>query len=117
MMCWESTENHAEEKLRGEPEKVAKKLVEMMEKQKHEEEHVEPTLYTGNRLKISIEEFSWEREGDGSTLGTEEHKQQQLVYIMNLEDGLRKDSTKLYDEEGPDEKSLLRETGLLKCPL
>ena len=67
MMCWESTENLVEEELRGEPEKVVKKLVKMTEKQKHEEEHVEPTLYTGNRLKISIKEFSWEREGDRST--------------------------------------------------
>ena len=104
MMCWESTENLAEEELCGEPEKVAKKLVETTEKQKHEEEHVEPTLYTGNRLKISIEEFSWEREGDGSTLGTEEHEQQQIVYITNLEEGLRKDGTTLYNEKGPDEK-------------
>ena len=85
MMCWESTENLAEEEPRREPEKVANKLVEMTEKQKHEEEHVEPTLYTGNQLKISIKEFSWEREGDGSTLGTEEHEQQQIVYITNLE--------------------------------
>ena len=95
MMCWESTENLAEEEPCGEPEKVANKLVKATEKQKHEEEHVEPTLYTGNRLKISIEEFSWEREGDGSTLGTEEHEQQQIVYITNLEDGLRKDGTTL----------------------
>ena len=51
MMCWESTENLAEEEPRGEPEKVANKLVETTEKQKHEEEHVEHTLYTGNRLK------------------------------------------------------------------
>ena len=29
-------------------------------KQKHEEEHVERTLNTSNRLKFSIEEFSWE---------------------------------------------------------
>ena len=116
MMCWESTENIAEEERRGEPEKVASKLLQMSEKLKHEEEHVEPTLYTGNRLEISIEEFSWEREGDGSTLGTEEHDQQQIVYIMNLEDGLRKDGTTLYDEKGPNKKSLLRETGLLKCP-
>ena len=116
MMCWESTENLAEEEPHGEPEKVANKLVEMTGKQKHEEEHVEPTLYTGNRLKISIKEFSWEREGDGSTLGTEEHEQQQIVYIANLEDGLRKDGTTLYDEKGPNEKSLLRETGPLKCP-
>ena len=69
MMCWESKESFAEEELHEEPEKVANKLVKMTEKQKHEEEHVEPTLDTSNRLKISIEEFSWEKEGDGSTLG------------------------------------------------
>ena len=104
MMCWESTENLAEEEPRGESEKVANKLVKTTEKQKHEEEHVEPTLYTGNQLKISIEEFSWEREDDGSTLGTEEPEQQEVVYITNLEDGLRKDGTALYDEKGPNKK-------------
>ena len=116
MMCWESTESLAEKEHREEPEKVANKLVETTEKQKHEEEHVEPTINTGNRLKISIEEFSWERERNGSTLGTEEPEQQEIVYITNLEDGLRKDGTTLYDEEDPNEKSLLRETGLLRCP-
>ena len=104
MMCWESSESFAEEELRKEPEKVVNKLVETMEKQKHEEEHVEPTLDTSNRLKISTEEFSWEKEGDGSTLGTEEPEQQQIVYITNLEDGLRKDGTTLYDEKGLNEK-------------
>ena len=93
------------------------KPVETTEKQKHEEEHVEPTLDTSNRLKILIEEFSWEKEDDGSTLDTEEHEQPELVYITNLEDGLQKNGTKLYDEEGPDEKSLFRVIGLLKCPL
>ena len=107
MMCWESTESLAEEELHEEAEKVANKLVETTEKQKHEEEHVEPTLNTGNRLKILIEEFSWEREGDGSTLETEELKQQEIVYITNLEDGLQKNGTTLYDEEGLNEKSLL----------
>ena len=116
MMCWESTESLVEEELREEPEKVANKLVETTEKQKHEEEHVEPTLYTGNGLKISIKEFSWEKESDESTLGTEEPEQQEIVYITNLEDGLRKNGTPLYDEKGPNKKSLLRETGLLKCP-
>ena len=48
MMCWESTERLAEEEHREEPEKMANKLVETMGKQKHEEEHVEPTLNTGN---------------------------------------------------------------------
>ena len=88
MMCWESTESFVEKEHREEPEKMANKLVETMEKQKHEEEHVEPTLNTGDRLKISIEEFSWERECNGPTLGKEEPEQQQIVYITNLEDGL-----------------------------
>ena len=48
MMCWESTESLAEEELCEEPEKMANKLVETTGKQKHEEEHVEPTLDTGN---------------------------------------------------------------------
>ena len=48
MMCWESTSSFLEEEPHEEPEKVAKKHVEKMEKQKHEEEHVEPTLDTGN---------------------------------------------------------------------
>ena len=104
MMCWESTESLVEKEYREEPEKMANKLVKTTEKQKHEEEHVEPTLNTGNRLKISIEEFSWEREGDGSTLGTEEPKQQEVVYITNLKDGLRKDGTTMYNEEDPNEK-------------
>ena len=104
MMCWESTESFVEKEHREEPEKMANKLVETMEKQKHEEEHVESTLNTGNRLKISMEEFSWEREGDGSTLGTEEPEQKEVVYITNLKDGLRKDGTTLYNENGPDEK-------------
>ena len=58
MMCWEPTENPEEEEPHDEQEKKANKLVETTEKQKHEEEHVGPTLVTGNRLKISIEEFS-----------------------------------------------------------
>ena len=104
MMCWESTESFVEKEHREEPEKMTNILVETTEKQKHEEEHVEPTLNTGNQLKISIEEFSWEREGDGPTLGGEEPEQQQIVYITNLEDGLRKDGTTMYEEEVPNEK-------------
>ena len=33
-----------------------------MQKPKDEEEHVNSTLHTGNRLRISIKEFSWETE-------------------------------------------------------
>ena len=116
MMCWEPTSNLSEEKPHEEPEKMMKKPVEKTEKQKHGEEHVRPTLDTSSRLNISIEEFSWEREADASTLETEEPDQQEVVYITNLEDGLRNYSTKLYDEKDPNKKSLLREIGLLKSP-
>ena len=67
---------------------MMEKPVEQTEKQKHEVDHVGPTLDTGSKLKISIEEFSWEREADTSTLVTEEPDQQQVMYIKNLEDGL-----------------------------
>ena len=81
MMCWEPTSNLSKEETHEEPEKVAKKPAKKTEKQKHAEEHVGPTLDTSSRLIISIEEFSWEREADGSTLETEEPNQQQIVYI------------------------------------
>ena len=113
MMCWESTSNFSEEDPHEEPEKVVKKPVEKMKK-KHGEEHVGPTLDTSSRLKISIKEFGREREDNRSTVETEELKQQEIVYITNLEDGLQKNGTKLYDEEGLNEKSLLQEIGLLK---
>ena len=63
MMCWESTESFVEKEHREEPEKMTNILVETTEKQKHEEEHVEPTLNTGNQLKISREkatDLHWE---------------------------------------------------------
>ena len=116
MMCWEPTSNLSEEKPHKESEKVTKKPVKKTEKQKHGEEHVGPTLDTSSRLNISIKEFSWERKADASTLETEEPDQQQVVYITNLEDGSQNYGTKLYDEKDPNEKSLLREIGLLKSP-
>ena len=48
MMCWESTSNVMEEEPHNKPKKVAKKPVEKTETPKHKEEHVEPTLNTGN---------------------------------------------------------------------
>ena len=105
MMCWEPAENLEEEDPREELEKVANKLVETTEKQKHEEEHVGPTLVTSNQLKISIEEFSWEKEDDESTLETEELESGELVYITNLENGLQMNGTELNDEASPDKKT------------
>ena len=110
MMCWELTSDFSKEETHEEPEKVAKKPVEKTEKKKHEEEHVGPTLDTDSRQKISIEEFSWEREANASTLETEEPDQQQVVYITNLEDGLRN------YEKDPNKKSLLGKLGILKSP-
>ena len=51
MMCWEPIENLEEEEPRNGQEEKANMLVETTGKQKHEEEHVGPTLVTGNRLK------------------------------------------------------------------
>ena len=48
MMCWEAMNNFLEEEPHEEPEKVGKKPIEKTEKLKHEEEHVKPTLNTGN---------------------------------------------------------------------
>ena len=104
MMCWECTESLAEEEPHDESKKVTIKPVETTEKQKHEEEHVRPTLDTGDRLKILIEEFSWEKEDDESTLETEEHESGEIVYIANLENGLQMNGTELNAETGPDEK-------------
>ena len=47
LMCWELTNDFSKDKTHKEPEKVAKKPVEKTEIQKHEEEHVGPTLDTG----------------------------------------------------------------------
>ena len=65
---------------------------------------------------INAEELCWEREDDRSTLDTEESEQQQLVYITNLKNGLQKDSMKLYDEEGPNEKKPAMENRLIEEP-
>ena len=83
MMCWEPTSNLSEEKPHEKPEKVTKKAVKKTEKQKPGEEHVRPTLDTSSQLNISIKEFSWEREANGSTLETEEYNQQQIVHYKS----------------------------------
>ena len=55
-------------------------------------------------------------EDDRSTFSTEEHEQQEIVYITKLEDGLRKDGTTLYDEEGPNEKKPAARDRLIEEP-
>ena len=46
----------------------------------------------------------------------QETEQQQLVYIMNLKNGLQKDSMKLYDKEGPNNKKPAVENRLIENP-
>ena len=48
MMCWEAVNDLPETEPSKELEKEEKKPIEKMEKSKHEEEHVEPTLNRGN---------------------------------------------------------------------
>ena len=116
MMCWEAMNDIHEEESHKEQEKVERKPIKKMEKPKHEEEHVEPTLNIGNSLEISIKEFSWEREDDRSTLDMQETEQQHLVYITNLKNGLQKDSMKLYNKEGPNDKKPSAENRLIEKP-
>ena len=46
----------------------------------------------------------------------EEPKQQQLVYITNLKNGLQEDGTKLYDEECPNDKKPAAENRHIEEP-
>ena len=46
----------------------------------------------------------------------EEPEQQQLVYIMNLKNGLQRDGAKLYNEEGPNDKKTAVENRLIEEP-
>ena len=46
----------------------------------------------------------------------QETEQQQLVYIINLKNGLQKDGTKLYDKEGPNDKKPAVENRLIEKP-
>ena len=43
-----------------------------------------------------------------------ETEQQHIVYITNLKNGLQKDGTKLYNEEGPNDKKPAAENRLIE---
>ena len=49
-------------------------------------------------------------------MDTQETEQHQLVYITNLKDGLQKDTMKLYDEDGPNNKKPAVENRLIEEP-
>ena len=52
MMCWENFKDSPGKEPHTESENEGEKPVKKMQKPKHEEEHVEPTLNTVNLLKI-----------------------------------------------------------------
>ena len=50
-------------------------------------------------------------------MDTQETEQLEVVYITYLRDGLRKDSMKPYDEEGPNNKKPAAENRLIEEPI
>ena len=60
------------------PDNKEEKPDEDMQKPKDEEEHVDFTLHTDNRLKIPIRELIWGTEDYASMLNTQETAQQQI---------------------------------------
>ena len=48
MMCWENLEDPSAKEPHEESENEGEKPIEKMQKPKHQEQHVEPTLNTGN---------------------------------------------------------------------
>ena len=49
-------------------------------------------------------------------MDTQETEQHELVYIMNLKNGLQEDGMKLYNEEGPNNKKPAAENRLIEEP-
>ena len=60
-----------------------------------DEEHIQSTVYTGNRLKIPVEELKLGLDDNTVTLATQETLVKNLVYIMNIQEekqGIMKDA-------------------------
>ena len=86
MVCWENSKNFWKKSLTEKQVDKMKDLMMIRENKKYDEaqeEHVDCTLNTGNKLKISIGEFSLRIEDDVSMLDTQETSQKKLVHITN----------------------------------
>ena len=58
-------------------------------------EHIQSTVYTGNRLKIPVKELKLGVDDNASTLATQETSVKNLVYITNIQEekqGIMKDA-------------------------
>ena len=51
-----------------------------------DEEHIKSTVYTGNQLKIPVEELKLGVDDDALTLATQETLVKNLVYITNIQE-------------------------------
>ena len=98
MMCWESLEDSEQEertrKTIGRDEEMNDDK-EKQDDEKGDEEHVESTVYTGNQLKIPVEELKLGVDDDALTLATQESSVKNVVYITNIQEeskSIRKDA-------------------------
>ena len=51
-----------------------------------DEEHIQSTVYTGNQMKIPVEEVKLGVDDDALTLATQETSVKNLVYITNIQE-------------------------------
>ena len=89
MMCWESLEDSEQEKRTiktiGQDEETNNDK-EKQDDDKDNNEHVKSTVYTGNQLKIPVEELKLGVDDNASTLATQETLVKNLVYITNIQE-------------------------------
>ena len=89
MMCWESLEDSEQESKKRKTIGQDEETNDDKEKQDNkmdDEEHIQCTVYTGNRLNIPVEELKLGVDDDTSTLATQETSVKNLVYIMNIQE-------------------------------
>ena len=89
MMCWESLEDSEQEEKTRKTIGRDKETNDDKEKQNNEKddkEHVESTVYTGNRLKIPVKELKLGVDDNTLTLATQETSVTNLVYITNIQE-------------------------------
>ena len=89
MICWESLEDPEQENRKRKTIGQDKEMNNDKEKQDDEmddEEHIQSTVYTGNWLKIPVEELKLGVDDDASTLATQETSVKNVVYITNIQE-------------------------------
>ena len=90
MMCWESLDDSKqaskERKTIGQDEETNDDK-EMQANEMDDEKHIKRTIYMGNQLNIPVEKLKLGADDDASTLATQEHLVENLVYITNIQEG------------------------------